>query len=119
MAVQGSVIARVADHRKAPRPHRRRGDPHSPHVGHGDGVGGVLRGSAAHTGWLLEHGRADWKRYAPTLYDWMASSTVAVSSVVLDSCSRARRLSRPARCSVPPRACSWEAWFVFLVHHVT
>ena len=30
------------------------GDPHSPHVGHGDGVGGVFTGLwLAHTGWLL------------------------------------------------------------------
>ena len=71
MAVQGSVIAWVADHRKH-HPHTDvEGDPHSPHVGHGDGVGGVLRGLwHAHTGWLLsEHGRADWKRYAPDLYE--------------------------------------------------
>ncbi|MGZ5331357.1 MAG: acyl-CoA desaturase, partial [Solirubrobacterales bacterium] len=45
--------------------------PHSPHVGHGDGVVGVLRGLwHAHVGWLLvEQGRAEWKRYAPDLYE--------------------------------------------------
>jgi stearoyl-CoA desaturase (Delta-9 desaturase) len=71
MAVQGSVIAWVADHRKHHAHTDAEGDPHSPHIGHGDGVTGVLRGLwHAHTGWLLsEHGRADWKKYAPDLYE--------------------------------------------------
>src|SRR3954463_308551 len=71
MAVQGPVIAWVADHRKHHAHTDVEGDPHSPHVGHGEGVMGVLRGLwHAHMGWLLsEHGRADWKRYAPDLYE--------------------------------------------------
>jgi stearoyl-CoA desaturase (delta-9 desaturase) len=71
MAVQGSVIAWVADHRKHHAHTDVEGDPHSPHVGHGDGMSGVLRGLwHAHTGWLLsEQGRADWKKYAPDLYE--------------------------------------------------
>jgi stearoyl-CoA desaturase (Delta-9 desaturase) len=71
MAVQGPVIAWVADHRKHHAHTDVEGDPHSPHVGHGDGVIGVLQGLwHAHMGWLLsEHGRADWKRYAPDLYE--------------------------------------------------
>jgi stearoyl-CoA desaturase (Delta-9 desaturase) len=71
MAVQGSVIAWVADHRKHHAHTDVEGDPHSPHVGHGDGVMGVLRGLwHAHMGWLLsEHGRADWKKYAPDLWE--------------------------------------------------
>src|SRR3954451_17484124 len=69
MAVQGPVISWVADHRKHHAHTDEEGDPHSPHVGHGDGAGGVLRGLwHAHVGWLLtEQGRADWKRYAPDL----------------------------------------------------
>jgi len=71
MAVQGPVMAWVADHRKHHAHTDVEGDPHSPHVGHGDGVSGVPRGLwHAHTGWLLsEHGRADWKKYAPDLYE--------------------------------------------------
>ena len=71
MAVQGPVIAWVADHRKHHAHTDVEGDPHSPHVGHGDGVVGVLQGLwHAHMGWLLsEHGRADWKKYAPDLYE--------------------------------------------------
>ncbi len=71
MAVQGPVIAWVADHRKHHAHTDVEGDPHSPHVGHGDGVVGVFRGLwHAHMGWLLsEHGRADWTQYAPDLYE--------------------------------------------------
>ena len=71
MAVQGPVIAWVADHRKHHAHTDVEGDPHSPHVGHGEGVAGVFRGLwHAHTGWLLsEHGRADWRRYAPDLFE--------------------------------------------------
>jgi stearoyl-CoA desaturase (delta-9 desaturase) len=71
MAVQGPVIAWVADHRKHHAHTDVEGDPHSPHVGHGEGVIGVLQGLwHAHMGWLLsQHGRADWKRYAPDLYE--------------------------------------------------
>jgi len=71
MAVQGPVISWVADHRKHHAHTDEDGDPHSPHVGHGDGIRGVLSGLwHAHSGWLLSsQGRADWKRYAPDLYE--------------------------------------------------
>jgi stearoyl-CoA desaturase (delta-9 desaturase) len=71
MAVQGPVVSWVADHRKHHAHTDEEGDPHSPHVGHGDGVGGVLSGLwHAHSGWLMStQGRADWKRYAPDLYE--------------------------------------------------
>ena len=69
MAVQGPVIAWVADHRKHHAHTDVEGDPHSPHVGHGEGAMSVLRGLwHAHMGWLLsEHGRAEWSKYAPDL----------------------------------------------------
>ncbi len=71
MAVQGPVISWVADHRKHHAHTDKEGDPHSPHVGHGDGMRGVLAGLwHAHSGWLMStQGRADWKRYAPDLYE--------------------------------------------------
>jgi stearoyl-CoA desaturase (delta-9 desaturase) len=71
MAVQGPVISWVADHRKHHAHTDEDGDPHSPHVGHDDGIGGVLAGLwHAHTGWLMStQGRAEWKRYAPDLYE--------------------------------------------------
>jgi stearoyl-CoA desaturase (Delta-9 desaturase) len=71
MAVQGPVISWVADHRKHHAHTDKDGDPHSPHVGHDGGLRGVLAGLwHAHTGWLMStQGRADWKRYAPDLYE--------------------------------------------------
>jgi stearoyl-CoA desaturase (delta-9 desaturase) len=71
LAVQGSPLAWVADHRKHHAHTDVEGDPHSPHVGHDGGVRGVLAGLwHAHSGWLLStQGRADWKRYARDLYE--------------------------------------------------
>ncbi|MEX2105842.1 MAG: fatty acid desaturase [Solirubrobacterales bacterium] len=71
MAVEGPAISWVADHRKHHAHTDEEGDPHSPHVGHDGGVRGVLAGLwHSHTGWLLStQGRADWKRYAPDLYE--------------------------------------------------
>jgi stearoyl-CoA desaturase (Delta-9 desaturase) len=67
LAVQGSVMDWVADHRKHHAHTDREGDPHSPHVGHGSGLSGLWH---AHVGWLLEtQGQADWKRYATELYE--------------------------------------------------
>jgi stearoyl-CoA desaturase (Delta-9 desaturase) len=67
LSVQGSVMDWVADHRKHHAHTDREGDPHSPHVGHGSGLAGLWH---AHVGWLLEtQGQADWKRYAPDLYE--------------------------------------------------
>jgi stearoyl-CoA desaturase (Delta-9 desaturase) len=71
MAVQGPVIAWVADHRKHHAHTDEEGDPHSPHVGHGDGLMGALRGLwFAHMGWLFDsHGRAEAERYARDLVE--------------------------------------------------
>jgi len=71
MAVQGPVIHWVADHRKHHAHTDEEGDPHSPHVGHGDGVMGVLRGLYhAHMEWLwVEHGQASRRQYAPDLME--------------------------------------------------
>ncbi len=71
MAVQGPVMAWVADHRKHHAHADEEGDPHSPHVGHGDGVGGVLRGLwHAHAGWLMStQGQASARKYARDLYE--------------------------------------------------
>ena len=67
MALQGGVLDWVADHRKHHAHTDQEGDPHSPHVGHGEGLSGLWH---AHTGWLFEtHGQADWKRYAKELYE--------------------------------------------------
>ena len=44
MTMQGPVTQWVTDHRKHHALSDKPGDPHSPHVGHGDGVLGAIRG---------------------------------------------------------------------------
>ena len=69
MAIEGPVISWVADHRKHHAFSDQPGDPHSPHVDHGAGVGGALKGLLhAHVGWLFIHTqRGRHERYAPDL----------------------------------------------------
>jgi stearoyl-CoA desaturase (Delta-9 desaturase) len=69
MAIEGPVISWVADHRKHHAYSDRVGDPHSPHVDHGGGWRGALRGLAhAHVGWLFNHSqRGARERFAPDL----------------------------------------------------
>jgi stearoyl-CoA desaturase (delta-9 desaturase) len=69
MSVEGPVISWVADHRKHHAYSDRLGDPHSPHVDHGGGWRGALRGLwHAHLGWLFDHAqRGARERYAPDL----------------------------------------------------
>src|SRR3954465_7243995 len=68
-AIEGPVISWVADHRKHHAYSDEEGDPHSPHVGHGGGLRGTLRGLAhAHLAWLFLHThRGSKERYAPDL----------------------------------------------------
>jgi stearoyl-CoA desaturase (delta-9 desaturase) len=68
LAVEGSVIKWVADHRKHHAFADEPGDPHSPHDA-GPGVLGALRGLwHAHVGWLFNSvGQADRRRYAADL----------------------------------------------------
>jgi stearoyl-CoA desaturase (Delta-9 desaturase) len=68
MAIEGSVITWVADHRKHHAFTDREGDPHSPHTS-GPGFWGGVKGLwHAHMGWLFETvGSADRDRFAPDL----------------------------------------------------
>src|SRR5918996_3304308 len=68
-AIEGPIISWVADHRKHHTFSDQPGDPHSPHVDHGVGWRGALRGLAhAHLGWLFIHTqRGKRERYAPDL----------------------------------------------------
>jgi stearoyl-CoA desaturase (delta-9 desaturase) len=68
-AIEGPVVAWVADHRKHHAFADKEGDPHSPHVDHGVGLRGALRGLwHAHVGWLFIHTQRGKKaRYAPDL----------------------------------------------------
>ncbi len=68
MAVEGSVITWVADHRKHHAFTDKEGDPHSPHLS-GPGWRGAVSGLwHAHIGWLFETvGSADRQRFVPDL----------------------------------------------------
>jgi len=68
MAVEGSVITWVADHRKHHAFTDQQGDPHSPHLS-GPGLFGAVRGLwHAHVGWLFETvGSAERERFAADL----------------------------------------------------
>jgi stearoyl-CoA desaturase (delta-9 desaturase) len=68
-AIEGPVISWVADHRKHHAFSDVEGDPHSPHVDHGGGWEGAMRGLFhAHMGWLFIHTqRGNKDRYAPDL----------------------------------------------------
>ena len=68
-ALEGPVISWVANHRKHHAFTDCDGDPHSPHVDHGGGLLGTLRGLwHAHMGWLFSHTQRGAKlRYTPDL----------------------------------------------------
>ena len=71
MSLQGPVIDWVADHRKHHTFTDEDGDPHSPHVGQGAGLTGMVHGLwHAHVGWLFQtHGQASSKRFAGDLVE--------------------------------------------------
>ncbi len=67
LAVEGSPVSWVANHRRHHVFSDRPGDPHSPHLG-GTGLVGQLRGLAhAHVGWLFANDPTSESHYAPEL----------------------------------------------------
>ena len=68
-AIEGPMISWVADHRKHHAFSDQEGDPHSPHVGHGQGIWAQFKGFFhAHLGWLFLHTqRGSKERFAPDL----------------------------------------------------
>jgi stearoyl-CoA desaturase (delta-9 desaturase) len=92
LALQGSPLDWVADHRKHHAHTDEEGDPHSPHAGQGSGVRGALSGLwHAHVGWLWQtQGQAESRKYAKELaedpvhramhrnYLWFAIGTLAL-----------------------------------------
>ena len=71
MTMQGPVTQWVTDHRKHHALSDKPGDPHSPHVGHGDGAWGAVRGFVhAHVGWMFSNmGMEQGRQYGRDLYD--------------------------------------------------
>ena len=69
MALEGPVIEWVSYHRRHHTFSDQEGDPHSPHVGHGEGLKGALRGLFyAHCGWVMFSTEpAEEERYARDL----------------------------------------------------
>jgi stearoyl-CoA desaturase (delta-9 desaturase) len=68
MAIEGSVISWVADHRRHHAFADRPGDPHSPHLAEEEGLKGMLKGLwHAHVGWLFSSERTVRERWAPDL----------------------------------------------------
>ena len=123
LAVEGSVLDWVADHRKHHAHADKEGDPHSPHVGHGSGLRGLWH---AHTGWLLEtQGQADWKRYATELYEDRSMRQIGRRFPLLVVIS----LAVPTVAGFVLSGFTWQGalrgyiWGglvrIFLVHHVT
>jgi len=126
MAVQGSVIDWVADHRKHHAFTDEDGDPHSPH-GHGGGLKGALHGLwHAHMGWLWQtQGTAEKRRFARDLledpglrqigrkFPWLVLAGLLIPAV----------LGFALTGGDPMGALTGFLWGglvrVFLVHHVT
>jgi stearoyl-CoA desaturase (Delta-9 desaturase) len=71
MTMQGPLTQWVTDHRKHHALSDREGDPHSPHIGHGEGVLGAVRGFVhAHVGWLFTlKGMERGRDYGRDLYE--------------------------------------------------
>ena len=126
MAVQGPVMSWVADHRKHHAHADEEGDPHSPHVGHGDGATGVFRGLwHAHTGWLFStQGQASARRYAKDLYEDPGMRLINRRFPMLVLLSLAvPALAGWALTGTLAGAASGLLWGglvrIFLVHHIT
>jgi stearoyl-CoA desaturase (delta-9 desaturase) len=71
MTMQGPITQWVTDHRKHHALSDREGDPHSPHVGHGEGFGGAVKGFVhAHVGWMFTNlGMEQGREYGKDLYE--------------------------------------------------
>ena len=115
-AIEGPVISWVADHRKHHAFSDEEGDPHSPHVDHGHGWSGAMRGLFhAHMGWLFIHTqRGNKERFAPDLIKDPIISWVDAHLHLLGDRRPAApllpRLGRSAAPSSPPSpACSGAA----------
>ena len=71
MTMQGPLTQWVTDHRKHHALSDRPGDPHSPHVGYGEGALGALKGFVhSHVGWMFSNlGMEQGREYGRDLYE--------------------------------------------------
>jgi stearoyl-CoA desaturase (Delta-9 desaturase) len=126
MAVQGDVIAWVSDHRKHHAYTDEEGDPHSPHVGHGEGWRAALRGLFhAHVGWLfIHHSGAEARRFAPDLLEDRGMRRIAKAFIPLVGVSLGIPFALgylvTGELAGALTALLWGGLVrIFLVHHVT
>jgi stearoyl-CoA desaturase (Delta-9 desaturase) len=123
LSVEGSVMDWVADHRRHHANTDREGDPHSPHIGHGHGLAGFWH---AHIGWLMEtQGQADWRKFAPDLYEDPGMRSIGKLFPVLALLSlliptAAGFVLHGFTLAGAARGLIWGGLVrIFLVHHVT
>jgi stearoyl-CoA desaturase (delta-9 desaturase) len=123
MAVQGSVITWVADHRKHHAFTDAEGDPHSPHVGDGQGLKGLFH---AHVGWMFtHHGRAARRRFAADLLEdrGMVAIDRAFPYLTIATLALPALLGYVLHGFEPMGALQGLIWGggvrIFLLHHVT
>ena len=126
MSVQGPLVSWVADHRKHHAHTDEEGDPHSPHVGHGGGLKGTLKGLWwAHLGWLLDRqGQAEWRRYARDVLDdpglvWISRrfELIVLASLLLPF---AAGFALTGTLAGALTALLWGGFVrIFMLHHVT
>jgi stearoyl-CoA desaturase (delta-9 desaturase) len=95
LAVQGAAIDWVATHRRHHAYTDVPGDPHSPHVDAGDGLGGLLRGLwYSHVGWMFAPDATVAEVWAPDLlkdevvarihklFPWLVLATFVMPAVL-------------------------------------
>ena len=88
--MQGPLTQWVTDHRKHHALSDKDGDPHSPHVGHGDGCLGALRGLRPRARRLAVHDSRGWSAAASTARTCTTTGSSARSTACTwsGSCSR-------------------------------
>jgi stearoyl-CoA desaturase (delta-9 desaturase) len=125
LAVEGSVIGWVADHRRHHMFTDREGDPHSPHLVEGEGFGSVLRGLwHAHIGWFFAKDSTCVERFAP---DLLRDRSMRVVNALFPACVVLSFAIAPAIALLVTHslhaaftALVWGSLVrIFLLHHVT
>jgi stearoyl-CoA desaturase (delta-9 desaturase) len=126
MAVEGSLLDWVADHRRHHAFADDEGDPHSPHHGHDSGPLAALRGLwYAHMGWLVDtQGQSDKRRFARDLLEEPGLRRISRAFLPLVAAGLALAFALGVLLTGSLRggltALLWGGLVrIFLVHHVT
>lgn len=125
LAVEGSVISWVANHRRHHAYADKEGDPHSPHLDEGEGMTGIVKGLwHAHVGWLFSEEKTEWSRWAPDLlkeermvkidraFPWLVAASFVAPALA--------GLALTQSISGAVTAFLWGSLVrIFMLHHVT